>query len=160
MYYGPRLVLLGNTLSLVEWDTHHMLIYHSTLVTSTPIILFVEVLKFSQNTSFQEQYLVKEGRKCFGIFYFQHRIFKISFSDEWFIGVDLGSATIESHNIFLYKILVSNPFNAFLSTNAWTGDSLDMCFFNLFSFNTIFMSRFSIPSLSLCILFLFNQIWI
>jgi hypothetical protein len=35
-----------------------------------------------------------------------------------------------------------------------------MCFFNLFSFNTIFMSRFSIPSLSLCILFLFNQIWI
>lgn len=91
MYCGTRLVLLGNTLSLVEWDTtHHVLICHSTLVTSTPIILFVEVLKFSQNTSFQEKYLVKENRECFGIFYFRHRIFKISFNDEWFIGVDLG----------------------------------------------------------------------
>jgi hypothetical protein len=80
MYYGPRLVLLGNTLSLVEGDTHHVLIYHSTLVTSTPIILFVEVLKFSQNTSLQEKYLVKENRECFGIYFFQH---KISFlSDE------------------------------------------------------------------------------
>jgi hypothetical protein len=46
-------------------------IYHCTLATSTLIVLFSDMLKFSKkNKKLQEFFLVKEDIKIFGIFYF------------------------------------------------------------------------------------------
>jgi hypothetical protein len=49
--------------------------YPSTLTALTLIILFSEMLKFSENISLK---FVKEIRESLWIFYFQHEIFKFN----------------------------------------------------------------------------------